>query len=228
MKRKDEQNSFKEIWLLLFSFVGFAVCVMTAWQITVSRIPDMVGRLLTEEERAEVISRNSSLTEYVYLTPNADFPREQNVCKITIHHMAGNLSLADLGASFAQRDRRASANYAIDGQGKVGLYVEEQNRAWTSSSAENDGQAITIEVANEEIGGDWRVSDAAYEQLIALCVDICKRNHIQQLVFTGDEKGNLTFHKMFSKRTECPGPYLESKMPDLVRRVNERLKELKI
>ena len=35
----------------------------------------------------------------------------------------------------------------------MALYVEEGNRAWTSSSPENDHQAVTIEVANDEVGG---------------------------------------------------------------------------
>lgn len=187
----------------------------------------MVGRKLSAEEQQLVIERNSPLTSYVFLTVNGDFPRDEKVQKITIHHMAANLALEDLGASFAKRDRRASANYGIDSLGQVGLYVEEANRAWTSSSEENDQQAITIEVANDEIGGMWHISDAAYEKLIALCVDICWRNHIEKLVFTGDSNGNLTLHKMFSTRTECPGPYLESKMPEIARRVNQQLEVLR-
>ncbi|MCI8336709.1 MAG: N-acetylmuramoyl-L-alanine amidase [Peptococcaceae bacterium] len=183
----------------------------------------MVGRSLSIAEQQLVISRNSPLTSYVSLTVNGDFPRKEKIKKITIHHMAADLTLADLGASFAKRDRRASANYAIDSKGQVGLYVEEENRAWTSSNEENDQQAVTIEVANDEIGGMWHVSDAAYEKLIALCVDICRRNDIKRLVFTGDSDGNLTFHKMFSARTECPGPYLESRMSDIAWRVNQQL-----
>ena len=75
------------------------------------------------------------------------------------------------------------ANYGIDSKGRVGLYVEEKNRAWTSSSPDNDNMAVTIEVANDEIGGDWHVSDKALEKLIDLCVDICKRNGIEKLNF---------------------------------------------
>ena len=77
--------------------------------------------------------------------------------------------MEELGQAFLQRDRRASANYAIDSEGRVALYVEESDRAWTSSSADNDHRAVTIEVANDEIGGDWHVSDEAFETLVALC-----------------------------------------------------------
>jgi len=67
------------------------------------------------------------------------------------------------------------------------------------------------------------VSDEAYKALIALCVDICQRNRIEELNFTGDANGNLTIHKMFSDQTECPGAYLEGKMREIARAVNEGL-----
>ncbi len=220
---KKEESEFRCIWLLLAGFGAAAVAVLVLCLSFRSQIPDTVGRVLTEAERAEVIGSNSPLTEYVYLSPNANFPREDVIRKVTIHHMAGDLLLEDLGASFAQRDRRASSNYAIDSQGRVGLYVEEANQAWTSRSPENDSQAVTIEVANDEIGGEWHVSDVAYERLIELCVDICRRNGIEKLWYTGDETGNLTLHSMFYSGTECPGPYLKSRMGEIAEEVNRRL-----
>ena len=186
-------------------------------------LPDNVGRPLSGQEAAQVAGRNSPLIDYIYLSPNGDFPRDNAIQKITIHHMAGDLSLEGLGADFAQEDRRASSNYAIDSQGRVALYVEECNRAWTSSSRENDGQAVTIEVANDQVGGDWHVSDEAYEALLALCTDICRRNGIKSLRFTGDASGNLTLHNMFNSQTQCPGPYLEGRMEEIAREVNRRL-----
>ena len=86
---------------------------------------------------------------------------------------------------------------------------------------------MTIEVANDEIGGEWHVSGASYEALIRLCTDICLRNGIEALEYTGDAEGNLTIHKMFSDRTECPGPYLEGKMPEIAAEVSRRLKILR-
>lgn len=218
-----EKSEFRCIWLLLAGFGAAAVAVLVMCLNFRSQIPDTVGRNLTEAERTEVIGRNSPLTEYIYLSPNADFPRGNRICKLTIHHMAGDLLLEELGASFAQQDRRASANYAIDSRGRVGLYVEEANQAWTSRSPENDSQAVTIEVANDEIGGEWHVSDTAYERLIELCADICRRNGIEELRYTGDETGNLTLHSMFYSGTECPGPYLTGRMDEIAAEVNRRL-----
>ena len=165
---------------------------------------------------------NSRLVNYVNLSPNCNAPRNNRINKITIHHMAGNLSVEQCGNIFANRNRQASSNYGIGSDGRVGLYVDEANRSWCSSNADNDHQAITIEVANDVIGGNWHVSDVALAKLIDLCVDICERNGINRLVFTGNASGNLTLHKYFAA-TMCPGPYLESKMPYIAQEVNRRL-----
>lgn len=217
-------KEFRSIWFLLLGFCAAAAGVLVLCFRFSAALPDTIGRELTEEEKTEVIGRNSSLVDYIYLSPNADFPRENGIRKITIHHMAGDLALEDLGETFSRRDRRASSNYAIDSNGRVALYVEEENRAWTSSSRENDDQAVTIEVANDEVGGEWHVSDEAYAALLDLVTDICSRNGIGQLQFTGDADGNLTIHKMFTSGTECPGPYLESHMEEIAVEVNRRLK----
>ena len=137
--------------------------------------------------------------------------------------MAGNLSIETCGRVFDSRARQASSNYGVGTDGRVGMYVEEKHRAWTSSNRANDQVAVTIEVANDVTGGNWHVSDKALAATIELVVDICKRNGIKELKFTGDSKGNLTLHNMFAN-TNCPGPYLESKIPYIVREVNAELK----
>ena len=165
---------------------------------------------------------NSKLVSYTKLSPNYSVINNKKNKKITIHHMAGNLTVETCGNVFASSSRQASSNYGIGTDGRIALYVEEHHRAWTSSNAENDNQAVTIEVANDEIGGNWHVSDKAMESLINLCVDICKRNGIDKLVWTGDKNGNLTCHYMF-KATSCPGAYLKSKMAWIAAEVNKRL-----
>jgi hypothetical protein len=167
---------------------------------------------------------NSPLVNYTKISPNSSNPRNKPISKITIHHMAANLTVEQCGAVFAPASRQASSNYGIGTDGRVGLYVDEQNRAWTSSNKENDNMAVTIEVANDEVGGNWHVSDTALAKLIDLCTDICKRNGIKKLNFTGDKSGNLTMHKYFAA-TGCPGPYLESKFPYIADEVNKRLSD---
>ena len=165
---------------------------------------------------------NSPLVNYTKISPNKNSPRLKPIKKITVHHMAGNLSVETVGNIFASSTRDASSTYGIGTDGRVGMYVEEKDRAWTSSNADNDHQAITIEVANDGGAPDWHVSDTALNKLIDLCVDICKRNGIERLNYTGDTKGNLTRHNMFAA-TACPGPYLQSKFPYIASEVNKRL-----
>ena len=222
-KTMQKRETVWPVWFLLGAFFLLLAAALAAWLAEMSTLPANVGRELTAEEQQAIIADNSPLTQYVRLSPNATFPREGKIEKITIHHMAGNLSLERLGEVFANPGRRASSNYAIDIDGNVALYVEECNRAWTSSSPENDHAAVTIEVANDEIGGNWHVSDESYWALIDLCVDICRRNGIKELTWTGDETGTLTIHKFFKEDTACPGPYLEGGMPYIAEAVNRQL-----
>ena len=68
---------------------------------------------------------------------------------------------------------------------------------------------------------DYPISDKAWNSLVNLCVDICKRYKFK-LVYDGTTNGSLTRHNMFVDKI-CPGPYLQSKFPDLVKEVNEKL-----
>ena len=164
---------------------------------------------------------NSKLVNYTKLSPNYS-ARTGAITKITIHHMAGNWSVEQCGNGFSSSTRQASSNYGIGSDGRVGMYVEEKNRAWTSSNRDNDNKAVTIEVANDGGAPDWHVSDKAYNKLIDLCVDICKRNGIKKLNYTGTRDGNLTRHNMFTP-TSCPGPYLQGRFPQIAAEVNKRL-----
>lgn len=167
---------------------------------------------------------NSSLVVYTKISPNRSSPRSSVIDTITIHHMAGKLSIESCGEVFQNTSRQASSNYGVGNDGRIGMYVEEKDRAWTSSNRANDNRAVTIEVANSAVGdaSGWPISDEAMKSLIALCVDICKRNNIKKLNFTGDKTGNLTMHKWFAS-TQCPGPYLEGKFQYIADEVNKQL-----
>lgn len=163
----------------------------------------------------------SNLVDYVKISPNKTSPRTEKIRKITVHHAAAVTTVAAMGSLFSQKSRQASSNYGIDSEGRIACYVEEEDRAWTSGSWDNDIQAVTIEVANSAGGPDWPISNKAWEALVDLCADICQR-HGFRLNFTGDKTGSLTIHKFFQS-TACPGPYLEARMPQLAGEVNARL-----
>lgn len=164
---------------------------------------------------------NSSLISKTILSPYYDPRNGKKILKITPHHAAAvNVSLDGLGSVF--RTRQASANYGIDSNGQIAMFVEEKNRAWTSSNANNDYQAVTIEISNSKGAPNWEISDKAWDSLVKLCVDICRRNNISSLNYTGDTSGNLTRHNMFAA-TACPGPHLQSRLPELAKLVNAQL-----
>ena len=165
---------------------------------------------------------NSPLVTYTRISPNQSSRLGNKIDTITIHHMAGNLSVETVGRVFSDGYREASANYAIDNDLQVGMYVEEKDRSWASSNGDNDRRAVTIELANDEIGGQWHVADKVIAKCIDLVVDICQRNGIKKLNYTGDTSGNLTKHCWFAA-TLCPGPYLGSKFDYIADQVNLRL-----
>lgn len=170
---------------------------------------------------------NSSLISKTQLTTKCN-PRKYPITKITIHHAAGVLSMETLLNYLATTSRNVSANYVLS-QGKLGLNVEEKNRAWTSSNSENDHKAVTIEVGNSQSGGNWPVSDVDLALLIKWAADVCKRNGIPKLYYDGTPNGTLTLHEMFAA-TGCPGPYLKSKIPYICDEVNKLIngKEVEI
>ena len=173
----------------------------------------------------------SKLATVKILTNNCTKPRNHKIDTITIHHMAGNLSVETCGRVFQNPKKQGSSNYGVGTDGRIACYVEEENRAWTSSNGVNDHRAITIEVAND--GGDstnWHVSDKALDSTIKLVADICKRNNISKLIWSNNKSDrvnhkngcNMTVHRDFAS-TACPGPYLYSQMNYIATKVNELL-----
>ena len=164
---------------------------------------------------------NSSLIDYVAISPNKTSPRRGTIKNIVIHHMAGNLTVETCGNVFAPTSRQASSNYGIGSDGRVGMYCEEKDRAWTTGN-QIDHESVTIEVADDVMGNGWHSSDKAMSKLVELCADICKRNGIAKLNYTGDKTGNLLMHKWY-QATDCPGAFLESKFPWIAEQVNKIL-----
>ncbi len=185
---------------------------------------------LTQYDKEVNKMSNSSLVSYTKISPNKTSPRNHKIDTITIHCMAGNLSVETCGNLFSKTSRQASSNYGIGTDGRIALYVDEADRSWCSSNGANDHRAITIEAAND--GGaetGWHVSDKALNALIDLLVDICKRNDIKSLKWLANkaligqvDKQNMTVHRWFAAKA-CPGDYLYNLHYEIANRVNERL-----
>lgn len=173
---------------------------------------------------------NSSLVVYKNISPNRNSPRNHKIDRITPHCVVGQCSIESLGNLFANPGRQASSNYGIGYDGKVGLFVDEGDRSWCSSSPANDNRAITIECASDNYY-PYEFNWVVYLKLVDLCVDICKRNGKTKVVWLGhcnyepkDYEMLLTVHRWFAS-TSCPGDWLMGKMSDLASRINAKLQD---
>lgn len=172
---------------------------------------------------------NSSLTSYTKLSPNHSGKRTKKIDTITIHCMAGQLSVESCGALFAKSSRQASSNYGIGPDGRIALYVDEGNRSWCTSSNANDQRAVTIEVASDATH-PYAVKDKAYDALLDLVTDICKRNGIKKLIWSTSKNDrvnhlngcNMTAHRDYAAKA-CPGDYLYNREGEIAAEVNRRL-----
>ena len=175
---------------------------------------------------------NSSMVAYTKLSPNHSGQRTMAIDRITPHCVVGQCTAEGLGDWFAKSSTQASSNYGIDKDGRVGMYVEEKNRSWCSSSNANDQRAITIECASDTTE-PYAFRDIVYQKLIELCIDICKRNGKNKLIWFGDKDKTLnyspksgemilTVHRWFANKS-CPGNWMYARMGDLAEKVTKAL-----
>lgn len=175
---------------------------------------------------------NSPLVAFTLLSPNHSGQRTKRIDRISPHCVVGQCSAEGLGDWFHRPSTRASSNYGIDKDGRVGMYVEEKNRSWCTSSNENDQRAVTIECASDKVE-PYAMNEVVYDRLIDLCVDICQRNGKKKLLWLGDKNKTLndqpkedemliTVHRWFANKS-CPGNWLYARLGDLAAKVTARL-----
>lgn len=175
---------------------------------------------------------NSKLVSYTRLSPNHSGQRTQNIYMIAPHCVVGQASVETLGNIFAPRSRQASCNYGIGADGRVGMYCEEKNRSWCTSSNWVDQRAVTIECASDA-KAPYAFNNTVYNKLVDLCVDICKRNGKNKILWLGSRakieaykpKSNemlFVVHRFYANKS-CPGDWLMARMDDLTKRVNAKL-----
>jgi hypothetical protein len=179
-------------------------------------------------EKEMTMMSNSALVSHTNISPNRNSPRNHAIDTITIHCVAGQCSVETLGNIFKPAERQASSNYGVGTDGRIGLYVEEKDRSWCTSSGANDHRAITIEVASDTTA-PYAVNAKAYAALLDVMTDICRRNGIKKLLWKGDkslighpDKQNMTVHRWFANKS-CPGDYLYARHGSIADEVNSRL-----
>lgn len=186
---------------------------------------------------------NSALATYTRLSKNHTKLKNKKNILIIPHCIVGQWT-AQYGADyFATTKRQCSANYVIGKDGSIALSVDEKNRAWTSggtdkkgnpirvngvSGADADCMGVTIEIASDT-AHPYAITDAAWNALVKLCVDICKRNGIPELKWKADkslvghwDEQNIVVHRWFANKA-CPGDYIYNRLGELATAVNAQL-----
>lgn len=175
---------------------------------------------------------NSPLVAYTKISPNHSGQRTHKIDRISPHCVVGQCTAEGLGDWFYKPSTQASSNYGIDKNGRVGMYVEEKNRSWCTSSNANDQRAITIECASDTVE-PYTMYEVVYAKLIDLCTDICKRNGKKKLLWFGDKDKSLSYepkddemlitvHRWFANKS-CPGNWLYARLGDLAEKVTAQL-----
>ena len=175
---------------------------------------------------------NSKLVTVTQISPNKNSPRNHAIDRITIHCFVGQVTAKRGCEVFQPTSKQASCNYVVGYDGSIGLCVEEKDRSWCSSNSANDHRAVTIETASETVA-PYKVTDKAYNALLDLVTDICKRNGKTKILWFGDKNKTLaytpkvnemvmTVHRWFAAKA-CPGDYLYNRHGEIAAEVNRRL-----
>ncbi len=186
---------------------------------------------------------NSPLATVRMISPNRTPNRNHAIDTITIHCFVGQVTAKRGCEVFQPSSKKASCNYVVGYDGSIGLCVEEKDRSWCTggydkngnpirvngiSGKSNDYQAVTIEVASDS-AHPYAITEKAMAALIELCTDICRRNGIKKLLWSGDKnlvgnpaKQNLTVHRWFANKA-CPGDYIYQRLGDIAAKVNAKL-----
>lgn len=184
------------------------------------------------KQEVNSIMTNSPLATYTRITNNKTTMSNKVLERVSIHCFVGQVTAKRGVDYFATTDRQCSSTYVVGYDGSIGCSVDEKDRSWCTSSSDNDKRAITIEVASETVD-PYAVTDAAYNALIDLLVDICQRNGKTKMIWIPDKARALayqpasnellmTVHRWFAAKA-CPGEYLYSRHGQIAAAVNDRL-----
>ena len=161
--------------------------------------------------------------------------RALKIDRITPHCLTSQATVQGIGEWLTDPNMnpKASCNYGIGCDGKIGLYVHEKDRSWCTSAPSNDMRAITIECASE--GEDpYKMNGCVFNSLINLCTDICERNGKTKLLAfntksemlahdPAEDEMILTVHRWYANKA-CPGDWLFSRLKILASTVTARLR----
>jgi hypothetical protein len=147
----------------------------------------------------------------------------QAINGVVIHHVAGTNGLNYVAN---KNPRNSHPTYHISNSGAVTGIVNPERRPYSTGGVP-DPNAVTFEIDNSSVGGDWPVSSAAVEAVIDVIIFHASQSPRAGKGFAKNIKGVtqseffIAWHKQYSA-TACPGPFLMSQLDYIVAECNKR------
>jgi peptidoglycan hydrolase-like protein with peptidoglycan-binding domain len=147
----------------------------------------------------------------------------QSINGVVIHHVAGTNGLSYVANA---NTRNSHPTYHIANSGAVTGIVHPERRPY-STGGTPDPNAVTFEIDNSSVGGDWPVSSEAVESLIDVIVFHASQSPRAGKGFALNQKDVtqaeffIAWHSQY-KATACPGPFLNSQLDYIVAECNKR------
>lgn len=144
--------------------------------------------------------------------------RNGSIQAVTIHHMAGDLSIDDCYSVWTNRE--ASAHYAVQADGTIGQLVNDWDAAWACGHDWANNNTISIEHAND--GSDpWTVHPAALDAGAHLTAAICAYYGLGEPTWMGN-----VYPHCHWQATACPGELNGSQNAEYMERAKAYYHEL--
>jgi hypothetical protein len=153
---------------------------------------------------------HSTLTNQIRLSAQHSSRQNAKIDTLQIHHTASASGRGDaIVDMMVKQTRVVSSNYVIGNDGYLWCVVDEDLRAWTSGSTQDNGKgaawdrrSITVEIVNQAGAPSWPISAKAINTAARLLMDLRKRYKIRTVI---GHRDLWTRHRA-SYPTFCPGP----------------------
>jgi hypothetical protein len=147
----------------------------------------------------------------------------QPINGVVIHHVAGTNGLRYVANA---NSRNSHPTYHISNSGAVTGIVRPSRRPYSTGGVP-DPNAVTFEIDNSSMGGEWPVSAAALESLIDVIVFHASQSPRAGKGFAKNQPAVrqseffIAWHSQYSA-TACPGPFVMSQLDYIVSECNKR------
>jgi hypothetical protein len=142
---------------------------------------------------------------------------------VVIHHVAGANGLNYVANA---NTRNSHPTYHIAKSGAVTGIVNPDRRPYSTGGAP-DPNAVTFEIDNSSVGGDWAISPESLEALIDVIVYHARqspragRGFAKNQPSVAQSEFFIAWHQQYSA-TACPGPFIISQLDYIVAECNKR------